>query len=415
VISSSFGWLDHSEAQRRQMLEIVDLFRDKTTLDELGFGPIRDAFSDHFFPGINTIQTRARYLLFVPWIYLRIERERIAYSQVDRRARSDQAALARALQRGGAGENDGVIGILAGDALQRTPFSIYWNGLRRLRIWRFPGTIAQYYSATHRPGPSTAPILSDDGEVIEQTRVRGWDPGLPAQPADLFESASLSLARGEAEYLVERIVVTIPESLLALCIASRRAIGNIEYPWLHPDLASFPRQLQADLEHARQFSVATFSAALLYNLLVAEKATAIGLPIAAGQIDEFRALIVDTASDRAQLKDWHLEDLWSTVSGKGHTIPYSTRQFVEASVATFVRKPLAYADDYDARRLIERRELALKGGLARLTHRRALERFSGAAGLYEQTYRWPNVQRIVGDIRAGLREKSELVEVNARG
>ncbi len=240
----------------------------------------------------------------------------------------------------------------------------------------------------------------------------GWRS---AQPADLFESARLALARGEAENLVERIVVTVPDSLLALCIGSRRAIGNIGYPWLHPDLASFPRQLQADLDQARRFSVASYGAALLYNLLVAEKAVAIGLPPAAGLTDELRALIAETASDRAPLKDWHLEDLWTTVTGKGHTIPHSTRQFVEAIVAIFVQKPLEYVDDDDARRLIERRELALKGGLARLTHRRALERFSGAVGLYEQTYRWPNVQRIVGDIRAGLREKSELVEVNAGG
>jgi hypothetical protein len=59
-------------------------------------------------------------------------------------------------------------------------------------------------------------------------------------------------------------------------------------------------------------------------------------------------------------------------------------------------------DDAEACRLIERRELALKGGLARLTHRSALEKSRGTVGLYMQSYRWPNVQRIVGDIRTGL-------------
>src|SRR5687768_11057877 len=106
-MASTFGWLDYSEAQRRQMLEIVDLFREKGTLDELGFGSIRDAFADHFFPGTSTLHTRARYLLFVPWIYLRIESERVAYAHVDSRARKDQAALARALQRGGEGDAQG--------------------------------------------------------------------------------------------------------------------------------------------------------------------------------------------------------------------------------------------------------------------------------------------------------------------
>ena len=57
-MTSAFGWLDHSEQQRRQMLEIVNLFREKGTLDELGIGVIRDGFSDHFFPGTSTLQTR---------------------------------------------------------------------------------------------------------------------------------------------------------------------------------------------------------------------------------------------------------------------------------------------------------------------------------------------------------------------
>jgi hypothetical protein len=388
------------------MLEIVDLFRDKTTLDELGFGPIRDAFSDHFFPGINTIQTRARYLLFVPWIYLRIERERIPYAQVDRRARNDQAALARALQQAGEGENDGVIGIVAGDSLRRTPDSIYWNGLRRFLIWQFPGTIAQYYASTRGRRDGAAPVLTNDGDVLEQVRVRGWHSGLPPQPPDLLDSTRLALTSGEAEYLAERITITAPDSLLALCISSSRSIQSIVFPWQHPDLASFPLQLQAELEHARRFSAVSYGAALLYNLMVAEKAAAIGLPIAAELPEQLRADIAESAADRARLKDWRLTELWTTVTGKGHTISYPTRQFVEEMVAILIRKPATYADDDYARRMIERRELALKGGLARLTHRRALERFTGTVGLYEQTYRWPNVRRIVGDIRAGARAKS---------
>ena len=39
-------------------------------------GVIRDVFSDLLFPGISTIQTRARYFLIVPWIYQRHEKRR---------------------------------------------------------------------------------------------------------------------------------------------------------------------------------------------------------------------------------------------------------------------------------------------------------------------------------------------------
>lgn len=69
-MTSSFTWLDYSEQDKRKMLDVISLFSEKTTRDELGIGSVRDAFADLFFPGTSTIQTRARYFLFIPWIYL---------------------------------------------------------------------------------------------------------------------------------------------------------------------------------------------------------------------------------------------------------------------------------------------------------------------------------------------------------
>jgi hypothetical protein len=212
------------------------------------------------------------------------------------------------------------------------------------------------------------------------------------------------------------MVGTIPDSLLALCVESRHAITNIEYPWLHPDIASFPKQLQGELQQARLFSRLALAAALLYNILIVRKATAAGLAVSQSLVEELRAVMAETAADREQLRGWQLTDLWTVVSGKGHTISYSTRQFVEKIVAIVQDKPDAYVDDPVACELIERRELALKGGLAKLTHRSALEKYGGAAGLYSLTYRWPSVQRIVGDIRTGLSAHSPVasMSLNAR-
>ena len=412
-MASAFGWLDYSEAQRRQMLEVVDLFRDKGTLDELGFGSVRDAFSDHFFPGTSTIQTRARYLLFVPWLYLRIERDRVPEARLEKRAREDQAALALALQRGGEGEAQGVIGIQAGESLQRTPAAIYWTGLRRFRIWRFSGSIAQRYAAIRRAGSTGGPVRSDDDELVERTAIPGWDANLPKEPPDLLGSATLSLRSEDAEYLRERIVSEAPGSLLALCIDGTRRLSAVDYPWLHPGVAGFPPLLQAELRHAHRFSVAAYGAALLYNLMLAEMADAAGMPVGAGLVDQRRSQMHEWADETASggvLSGWRMTELWSTVCDKGHAISYQTRQFIEELVAIMQADPRRLADNADARRAIRRRELALKGGLARLTHRRALERFTGSAGLYRQTYRWPNVKRIVGDIQEGLALREPLAE-----
>ncbi len=70
---SSFVWIDHSERQRRQVLDAIDLFREKDTRDELGLASIRDAISDALFPGTSSLQTRAGCLPFVPWTYRLLE------------------------------------------------------------------------------------------------------------------------------------------------------------------------------------------------------------------------------------------------------------------------------------------------------------------------------------------------------
>jgi len=69
MAESFLSWLDFSEAERRKMIEIVTLFNERDTRDELGLAIIRDGFADLFFPGTTTLQTRARYFFFVPWLY----------------------------------------------------------------------------------------------------------------------------------------------------------------------------------------------------------------------------------------------------------------------------------------------------------------------------------------------------------
>src|SRR5579864_6286555 len=52
---SAFGWLDTDNEQRRKMLEVVDLFKEEGTVDELGIGSIRDALADALFPGTSVL------------------------------------------------------------------------------------------------------------------------------------------------------------------------------------------------------------------------------------------------------------------------------------------------------------------------------------------------------------------------
>ena len=82
MLQSSIAWVDFSEQDRRKMMEVVALFKQQDTRDELGLGSIRDAFAGLFFPGTTTLQTRARYFLFVPWLYHRYELRRVSSAKV---------------------------------------------------------------------------------------------------------------------------------------------------------------------------------------------------------------------------------------------------------------------------------------------------------------------------------------------
>src|SRR6185295_11380073 len=103
---------------------------------------IRDAFADLFFPGTSTIQTRAKYFLFVPWVCQELESKQTPSRLMADRARGAQGRLRNALISGG--EETGVIGYRAGLNVQRLPASVYWYGLRQWDILKFSGTEDDY-------------------------------------------------------------------------------------------------------------------------------------------------------------------------------------------------------------------------------------------------------------------------------
>jgi hypothetical protein len=74
---STFAWLDFTDVERDRALELIGLFRDHDTVDELGVLTIWEAIADQLLPGLSTIQTRARYFFFIPWIYQRLERQKL--------------------------------------------------------------------------------------------------------------------------------------------------------------------------------------------------------------------------------------------------------------------------------------------------------------------------------------------------
>ena len=56
------GWLDFSKQDKSNAMNVIRSLDEPGVLDELGFGIIRNAFANDFFPGTSTLHTRSKNL-----------------------------------------------------------------------------------------------------------------------------------------------------------------------------------------------------------------------------------------------------------------------------------------------------------------------------------------------------------------
>ena len=398
-LESSISWLDFSEDDRRKMMEVVSLFKLRETRDELGIGSIRDTFAEMLFLGTGTMQTRARYFLIVPWIYLRLEKRRIPSSKIDERLKQEESYIIRVLLEG---DSDGVIGRISGPRLNRFPSNIYWYGLRRWGIFRHNMGQLQYHRSLDRIYQiKQTSHTTDDGEPLDWGSGVNWDPHLPQEPEGFPHGLNLSLTDEEARYLQEKIHLHCSDSMLPFLVDSRVLLDEVDFAWLHPNLSSFPPDLQSKLNHAQNFSEIMFGAALLYNYLLAEKDKREEL--VSKYKEDLDAWYEIVSLNQRALNDWDLAAFWSLVRAHGR-IPIQTQQFVTRWInVSYKGGTIARVEkNKKAREVIRIRETYLKGGRSRFKSKRHRELWGGASGNFQVDYRWWVTKRIVNDIIRGL-------------
>lgn len=403
-MANVLSWLDFAESDRQRAMQVIDLFREKNTVDELGFSPIRDAFADHFFPGTSTIQTRARYFLFVPWILRRYERRRLTAAERSAKLRRREVELIQSLLAG-CTDPTGIIGRDAQAGLQRMPSSVYWRGLRLWGIRLFDGSIEQYFRRLSREGATPSRSLNtDDGEPLEGTS-SDWHPALPAEPQGLLESTSLELRAEEAEFLRDRICTHQPGSVLARLVACNLPELDSPFVWGQEIRQLLPLDLHAEIEHARLFAISVWGGPLVYSIQLARMKP--GSEELLGQLD---ASIGDWQSavraDEAGLRAWDRSAFWELVRRLNPRISIRTQEFAETWIGIALRAANGERvwDDHRVGQLIATRERQLKGGRARLLpeNLRARDRWQGDASGGPIDYRWGQTQVILNDILRGL-------------
>jgi transposase len=400
-VGSSLAWLDNSRDDQQRMRELIGLFSEKESLDELGIGQVRDAFSDLLFPGTSSLHTRARYLVIVPWCFQAAERQGrtgvAMTSQVETNERTVIATLKKA------GVSEGLIGSRAGVAVKTLPSTIYWTALAKYGI-RYGDQAGSWLAQ--------ASVANVEAEELAERPVGMWHPTVPQRPKGFPYDVpgGLDLAESEARWLRDRILAGTAGSMLAHMLSyGHYPVGDSTTPWEDPAIADAPYEASAILRHAQLFSLAMHGAALLYNLLVRERYEREGLTQVEEPVADYRARLADWVEDAANragdFATWDRADMWARVTAQNPRIADNQmmRRFVNGWLDA-VANGAAYsaADDDRLRAAVGQREKLVKRAQSRLVSERMIRTWSGASGSRRLTFRWPNVRRLLTDIHDGL-------------
>lgn len=395
----ALGWIDFSKSERAKVLSVLDLLSQSGTLDELGIAPIRDAFSDLFFPGTSTIQTRAKYFFIVPYALRDLERSaegnpnRIL-AQLD----NMEQECARIFLRNNREEN-GVIGKVSlqqGRWVKRTPADIYWAGLRQYGI--FTGgrlSLREYVRAMCAMKRQKETVLklgnrhdssenadTDDRDAGDHFHMQFWH--IPTYSADWKDTLNVDLTREEAVFLRERILRSFPDSMMACILRERMtdvlAAGSFQE--LHSFLPLFPDRLRDDYNLALSFSDFIFVIRAVYNMIVS-----------GGDNAEANQIWQEAGPSLPDIAAVDLDRIFARLGIPGNE-----------PMKAFLRKSQAWMADGDLEGLkkeIINREVALKGTSRAKTMNPEQFDPQGWYGGGELDYRYRNAKVILTDIFGG--------------
>lgn len=213
---AEFGWIDFSPTHRRSIGAILDAFGTEGMVDELGIGIIRDALADQLFPGINTIQTRAKYFFLVPYILYEYQclspaRRRNISPEDFLKKRENETMWALAEKYPPRGK-DGVIGITKHkpQTLIRRPSAIYWHGLEVYGFIKHGGLGIESFLRQCQDGwESLMAEAQGDDEENKDTPDAEYESLFRLRVTydkNWSDNLSMDLTRNEANQLSDRMV-----------------------------------------------------------------------------------------------------------------------------------------------------------------------------------------------------------------
>lgn len=396
--TSSLGWIDFSATDRDAIKQALDQVRQKGAVDELGIGIVRDAFSNHLFPGFSTIQTRAKYFVTVPHMvadYLYQPRHVRQKTPLSKYLEQQEEWLGRQL----VGERlpealRNEYGIFGAD-VARKPYSVYWNGLRQLGIINTDLSVRQF---EQQIAAGTGEIEADHEDDAVRIHAPAAQFGVQLPEAESWDESlnyGIHLSPSEAGFL-KRKLQQMPEQTIPFQLYQQntevfeKAISCKNFQSLHyylNEAANLPEKVANILRLAREFSNVIYGAHIRFNLVLARV--------------HGRENLYNNIQDK-EWQEWlhkgYKPDALSEATADNwlaHVAPN-----VDTKTRTFLRKWChlagANAEEKELDDLIIHRIKSIKG--QRSLYYRGLRDDFKWAGMSELAFRWPNVRTILSDV-----------------
>ena len=384
------GFIDFSKDERNKILATLKLLGAQTALDELGIGVIRDAYADILFPGISTIQTRAKYFVLIPYLFERAANQNLSNGrEFYKWLNTSEDKLVDTLVRNSDSEETGIIGknaLKQKRTVKMKPSSIYWNGMRTFEILRNTGISlsAACNIAWSSARKKHETEIKTDGDSFDDSSA-GHGNLLLFSPFkadyDFEKTASISLTHKEAEFLENRILKAslTKDTLLAFLIKNRLNCNSFD------EIPSnvLPDGMRSDYQLAKAFSDFIIGAHIRYNIIFSNYENE-------EMINEFN-LWKDDFIDG----EFKLDSILGRISCN-----YSTAKFCEEFLES------AYKNDFKSMdELIIAREKAVKGDRAKLCKPMEYQyNYDRPVHFYRLDYRFGTAKIIIDDIIKGLEE-----------
>lgn len=406
---AGLGWIHFSNTTRKQVLKVIDLLGEKGSIDELGIGVVRNAFSNEMFSGISTIMTRARYYYTIPYLiidYLSERQKNPIEIYMDRAETEIMMELTNKHYNNA--ENERIIGYTVAkrnidtkskNELVRKPSEIYWGGIRSFQLFKKQHSFAQLCQAINQgkyQNGSKDNVGNDLESGDDSPDHVGWQEIFHVPYIKNWEPDRISLSQMEAEHLKEKISVAFPKSFLTAILEdnqiSREFLKVKEFKetlnseYFH----KLSKQNQKIISTAVQFWEILFGAHIRLNVLIQQR----------DQQNEHISFEQEW-QDYLQLMEffeWDSFDqdfIW-VITDKYSNVKPKTRNFINNWIAGMRDKDSVQKLD----ELVINQEKDNKKERSKFSPTNHIS-YNGWVGIRNMDFRLSNVQVIVQDILSG--------------